>query len=134
MLSKKCVSNADSRVCSLACDVSFGYKSELASTSTSIRIPRFDKQSSCCEVFKWKLKMYTNPFSRTHSNVRQIIDRFFHINGNKKTSNKRGLRRNSFSTTSISSDKSSSSFVSSCSTESSKRLISMTYWVPRRAN
>ncbi|KAG5886319.1 hypothetical protein JTB14_034782 [Gonioctena quinquepunctata] len=49
--------------------------------------------------------MYTNPFSRTHSHVRQVIDRFLFIVNEKKNS-KNGLKRNS-------------SVKSSCSTSSS---------------
>nr|CAI5857238.1 unnamed protein product [Callosobruchus analis] len=62
--------------------------------------------------------MYTNPFSRTHSNVRQIIDRL--LNVDRKKNNSFALKRNS-SDCSVYSDSSSSSWNSN-SNNSPKKL------------
>lgn len=67
-------------------------------------------------------KMYTNPFSRTHSSVRQVIDRILHINENKKANND-GLRRN-FSDNSVFSSSMSSN---KSSVAGAKRLVSMSH-------
>lgn len=63
--------------------------------------------------------MFTNPFSRTHSSVRQVIDRILHINENKKPNND-GLKRNG-------SDNSVFSSSNKSSAASVKRLVSMSY-------
>nr|CAI5857240.1 unnamed protein product [Callosobruchus analis] len=60
--------------------------------------------------------MYTNPFSRTHSSVRQVIDRFLNVDRKKKDSF--ALKRNS-SDCSVYSDSSS---WSSSSKNSAKKL------------
>ncbi|VEN44044.1 unnamed protein product, partial [Callosobruchus maculatus] len=61
--------------------------------------------------------MYTNPFSRTHSSVRQVIDRFLNVDRKKKDSF--ALKRN----TSDCSVCSESSSWSSSSKNSAKKLV-----------
>lgn len=55
--------------------------------------------------------MYTNPFSRTHSSVRQVIDRFLHIDTKKSSKRSEKMPRND-------------SYSSVCSTSSSESIKS----------
>ncbi|KAJ8962101.1 hypothetical protein NQ318_018055 [Aromia moschata] len=73
--------------------------------------------------------MYTNPFSRTHSSVRQVIDWFLHMN-DKKNSSKSELKRNGSDSSVYSSSWSVSSHNSSrisnsCQIECACRRVSV---------
>ncbi|ENN79333.1 hypothetical protein D910_03827 [Dendroctonus ponderosae] len=91
--------------CDIDRDVQAGkirYKSEQHTKVPSVE--HITRQTRYCAIENSD-KMYTNPFSRTHSSIRQVIDKFLHINQDQKS---QGIQRNT-SSNSVSSSSSSCS-------------------------
>ncbi|KAH1028999.1 hypothetical protein HUJ05_002306 [Dendroctonus ponderosae] len=99
------VENTETMPCDIDRDVQAGkirYKSEQHTKVPSVE--HITRQTRYCAIENSD-KMYTNPFSRTHSSIRQVIDKFLHINQDQKS---QGIQRNT-SSNSVSSSSSSCS-------------------------
>ncbi|CAH1138142.1 unnamed protein product [Phyllotreta striolata] len=70
--------------------------------STRVRPANFST-GSCNSESDSKRTMYTNPFSRTHSHVRQIIDKFLYVNPKQRSDVKRSGSSSSFGSSTSSS-------------------------------
>lgn len=75
--------------------------------------------------------MYTNPFARTHCTIRQVIDKFLHIDNKHKWS-KDGLRR-TYSNSSSKSSSSTSSNIWKDGLSSSSSKVGKRFWVQEPA-